>query len=30
MDNGLSQITLTDPDSGMMTSHGNSDICYNF
>ena len=30
MDNGLSQITLTDPDSRMMTSHGNSDICYNF
>ena len=27
--NGLSQITLTDPDSRMMTSHGNSDICYN-
>lgn len=28
-DNNLSQITLTDPDSRMMTSHGNSDISYN-
>ena len=28
-DNGLSQVTLTDPDSRMMTSHGNSDISYN-
>lgn len=26
----LSQVTLTDPDSRMMTSHGNSDISYNF
>lgn len=25
----LSQITLTDPDSRMMSSHGNSDISYN-
>lgn len=25
----LSQVTLTDPDSRMMTSHGNSDISYN-
>lgn len=29
LDNNLSQITLTDPDSRMMTSHGNSDISYN-
>lgn len=29
IDNGLSQVTLTDPDSRMMTSHGNSDISYN-
>ena len=29
IDNDLSQITLTDPDSRMMTSHGNSDISYN-
>ena len=28
-DQKLSQITLTDPDSRMMTSHGNSDISYN-
>lgn len=28
-DEGLSQITLTDPDSRMMSSHGNSDISYN-
>jgi len=28
-DKGLSQITLTDPDSRMMTSHGKSDISYN-
>lgn len=27
--NNLSQVTLTDPDSRMMTSHGNSDISYN-
>jgi transposase len=27
--NNLSQITLTDPDSRMMSSHGNSDISYN-
>lgn len=25
----LSQVTLTDPDSRMMTSHGNSDISFN-
>ena len=30
IDNNLSQITLTDSDSRMMTSHGNSDISYNF
>ena len=30
IDNNLSQITLTDTDSRMMTSHGNSDISYNF
>ena len=29
LDKGLSQVTLTDPDSRMMTSHGNSDISYN-
>ena len=29
LNNDLSQITLTDPDSRMMTSHGNSDISYN-
>lgn len=29
IDNGLSQLTLTDPDSRMMTSHGNSDISFN-
>lgn len=29
IDNNLAQITLTDPDSRMMTSHGNSDISYN-
>lgn len=29
IDNNLSQITLTDPDSRMMTSHGNSDISFN-
>ena len=29
IDNNLSQITITDPDSRMMTSHGNSDISYN-
>lgn len=29
IDEDISQITLTDPDSRMMTSHGNSDICYN-
>lgn len=28
-ENDLSQITLTDPDSRMMTSHGNSDISFN-
>lgn len=28
-ENDLSQVTLTDPDSRMMTSHGNSDISYN-
>ncbi len=28
-DSNLSQVTLTDPDSRMMTSHGNSDISYN-
>lgn len=28
-DNNLSQITLTDPDSRMMSSHGNSDISFN-
>lgn len=30
IDNDLSQITLTDPDSRMMSSHGNSDISFNF
>ncbi len=29
IDKKLSQITLTDPDSRMMSSHGNSDISYN-
>ena len=29
IDDDLSQVTLTDPDSRMMTSHGNSDISYN-
>ena len=29
IDNNISQITITDPDSRMMTSHGNSDISYN-
>lgn len=29
-DNNLTQVTLTDPSSRMMTSHGNSDICFNF
>ena len=29
INNNLSQITLTDPDSRMMSSHGNSDISYN-
>ena len=29
IDNDLSQITITDPDSRMMSSHGNSDISYN-
>ena len=29
IDNNLSQITLTDPDSRMMSSHGNSNISYN-
>ena len=29
IDNNLSQVTLTDPDSRMMSSHGNSDISYN-
>lgn len=29
IDNNLSQITLTDPDSRMMSSHGNSDISFN-
>lgn len=29
-DKNLSQITLTDTDSRMMSSHGNSDISYNF
>ena len=28
-DNNLSQITITDPDSRMMSSHGKSDISYN-
>lgn len=28
-DNNLSQVTLTDPDSRMMSSHGNSDISFN-
>lgn len=28
-DNDLSQVTLTDPDSRMMSSHGNSDISFN-
>ena len=28
-DDNLSQVTLTDPDSRMMSSHGNSDISYN-
>lgn len=28
-EDNLSQVTLTDPDSRMMSSHGNSDISYN-
>lgn len=28
-DKGINQITVTDPDSRMMTSHGNSDISFN-
>lgn len=28
-DKGINQITITDPDSRMMTSHGNSDISFN-
>lgn len=28
-DNDLSQVTITDPDSRMMSSHGNSDISFN-
>ena len=30
IEEGLSQITIADPDSRMMTSHGNSDISFNF
>ena len=29
IEHNLSQITITDPDSRMMTSHGNSNISYN-
>ncbi len=29
IDKKISQITITDPDSRMMSSHGNSDISYN-